>query len=370
MERQPFITRELSIALDLVRGLAALIVMIGHAMQLGFYTGPGQFPSTVQHQAVVVFFVLSGLVIAHSTRGRSEGLSQFALARISRIVPTAWLALAVSALAYAIAGSLGGPPVPQPADNAAFSLTGAVLSALFLSEGWIGTGPVWNPPYWSLCYEMWYYALFAAWTFAPPRQRWLWVLPLAVLAGPKILLLMPAWLIGAWLAGWHETQAQSLTTAAFRIVAGAALVVLVGLDPYFSSAVFRHFFGTDFGTMEFSSYPISDLVTGLGVAFVFIGLRRVTEAFSAPMLASARPARFMADMSFVLYVLHWPLLCLMLALGWSAGDQPALLIAAAAGLITLSHFTAKAIDSRRAGLRKWLEALVDKAARRRPALSA
>jgi len=70
----------------------------------------------------------------------------------------------------------------------------------FLSQSGAAYGPVWNPPYWSLCYEVWYYALFGAAVYLPPARRMLWLVLLAAIAGPRILLLLPVWLAGVWLA--------------------------------------------------------------------------------------------------------------------------------------------------------------------------
>ncbi len=156
-----FVTRPLSICLDLVRFAAALVVLVCHAAQAGLYSG--RLPGTplAQHYAVVVFFVLSGLVIAASAARRRSTLGAFAIARAARILPVSVAALIFSTMAYLVTAALGGPAMHNDTYGQ-LSLGGTVLPLLFLSESTWGAGPVWNPPYWSLCYEVWYYALFGA----------------------------------------------------------------------------------------------------------------------------------------------------------------------------------------------------------------
>jgi peptidoglycan/LPS O-acetylase OafA/YrhL len=153
-----FITRPMSIALDLVRSLAALVVLVGHCVQLGIYTGPYPFSELAQHNAVVVFFVLSGLVIANSTLNTKSDLTEYAIARAVRIVPLALFSIAVSIFIFVIYRLFSLDQVSNPVANSHLTLESTLLPMLFLSESGFGSGPVWNPPYWS---GFWHW---------PPRQ--------------------------------------------------------------------------------------------------------------------------------------------------------------------------------------------------------
>ncbi|HJY52187.1 MAG TPA: hypothetical protein VJ349_26610, partial [Stellaceae bacterium] len=76
------------------------------------------------------------------------------------------------------------------------------LSAVFLGESWtIRVLPGFNVPYWSLNYEAWYYVLFAAAIFLRGRPRIAALIAAALLAGPRILSLLPVWLMGV--AAWR-----------------------------------------------------------------------------------------------------------------------------------------------------------------------
>ena len=61
-----------------------------------------------------------------------------------------------------------------------------------------------NAPYWSLCYEVWYYVLFAAWAYFTGAKRLILGAAVLLLVGPRLWLLFPIWLSGAWLYRFHK----------------------------------------------------------------------------------------------------------------------------------------------------------------------
>lgn len=70
--------------LDLLRIVAALAVFAVHSVQ---FWAPGRWAAadTLAHSAVIVFFVLSGYVIAYSTFARNRDARKFVIARLSRL---------------------------------------------------------------------------------------------------------------------------------------------------------------------------------------------------------------------------------------------------------------------------------------------
>src|SRR5947209_5815746 len=70
--------------LDLLRICAALVVFIFHCPQ---FWSPRLYAATapLAHSAVIVFFVLSGYVIAFSTLSARQDAKRFAVARLSRL---------------------------------------------------------------------------------------------------------------------------------------------------------------------------------------------------------------------------------------------------------------------------------------------
>lgn len=312
MSDPPFITRPLSIALDIVRALAALAVLVGHARQLGHYDGYWPFSVLFQHNAVIVFFVLSGLVIAASVdRARQLGtpqtLASYALARASRILPVALPALLLS-LAVIAVNSLISPVTYFREDAWGIPTSNLISAVLFLSESY-QTGLPLNPPYWSLCYEVWFYALFAAATFLDGRKRLIWVAGLAAIAGPNILLMLPVWLVGVALARMPLARrpASVWLGAVFAALALAALYLV----PMWARPVQQLVPDLAFWDLGFATYAFSDAALAVAIALGFVGLRILTASGANWLEKVDAPVRWFANMSFSLYLLHWPLLKLL-----------------------------------------------------------
>ena len=171
-------------ALDALRAGAAALVLLSHARSLVFRDAePGlSWPaalfygvSGLGHQAVIVFFALSGLVVTTSMlRLAASGrwsLPRFAKTRLVRL----WIVLLPCLLGGAMLDRLGLalamppygiPAVSHPAPPIDLGLGTALGNLLFLQTIAV---PVLgsNGPLWSLANEAWYYVLagfgFAAW---------------------------------------------------------------------------------------------------------------------------------------------------------------------------------------------------------------
>jgi len=72
----------LSVYFDLVRFGAAILVVLYHVWPMVAPDLPLTWPG---HQAVIIFFVLSGYVIAHITESREPSVGAYALDRLSRL---------------------------------------------------------------------------------------------------------------------------------------------------------------------------------------------------------------------------------------------------------------------------------------------
>lgn len=349
MQSGPFLTPRLSPWLDLVRGLAAVCVVLGHCVQLDLYTGPWPFTLAFQKNAVTVFFVLSGLVIASSAASRPRSLGDFALARASRIVPVAMLGLLV-AIVVAVVDARSGQPAF--AEHAQWEGGRIVLVALFLSESWT-SGFALNPPAWSLAYEVWFYALFAAATYLQGARRIVALAVLALIAGPNILLLLPAWMAGMALCHWRKARAMPLFLAPVMLaVAGFALYVAAALAPYGFAVL--HLIAPDW-KFGYSLYALTDTLVALAIAGGFMALRTLAERGWVIPAKPARAARALADISFTLYLLHWPLLKVLRMAGVSAGDDPLALAAIVLLVVGWCALLAMLVERRTPTLRRWLD---------------
>lgn len=338
MNQNDYLDSRQSVLLDLLRGLSALAVMLGHAVQLGLYTGYWPFSASFQHNAVVLFFVLSGIVISHSADRPGTSLASYARARARRILPVAIVAIFLGAGAWHAVTVLGGPRA-GPAYTDVMEPGAIVSAALFLSERF-QSGPPGNPPYWSLCYEVMYYALFGAFCFLRGWRRIGVLLWLVVLAGIEVLLLFPAWLAGvAVVALWRRWQPGWWLSCGMLGVALFLFPILgSGAVAYAARMAFGAAVGLDMDLLANAQGFVTDNLLALVVAIGLFGLRGTAVVWQTVPPRVAGLARFLAAISFSLYLSHWPVMWTMRAMGLSAGGNVVfalLLLAIPLGFATL-----------------------------------
>ena len=170
-----------------LRFVAALAVLVSHYHGLVSAADSPIYAEMGLH-GVTLFFILSGYVLTHRYTLQVSGcyeinstmrnqhmlyspirLSNFVVARFARIAPMYWLALALTALAYQVAGfelSLGGHPGGAQATQISFAVNALALQAWVPSES---MQQFWNAPGWSISCELFFYACFVGLV----RLRWL-----------------------------------------------------------------------------------------------------------------------------------------------------------------------------------------------------
>lgn len=169
-----------SLGLDLLRAIAAQMVVIGHGisfMGIAMWLHPPNFP-WMQNVAVVIFFLLSGLVIAYSTfrklKSKQYNFKQFFLERFSRIYSAYIPALLLVAVLDAIyLYNLNGINTLNSYNLRTFVLNLFMLQdfpvfQLFdspLSATSFGSAR----PFWTLAVEWWIY-LFFGWLILGKRS--------------------------------------------------------------------------------------------------------------------------------------------------------------------------------------------------------
>jgi peptidoglycan/LPS O-acetylase OafA/YrhL len=227
---RPRLPAPFSLYLDLVRFLAALLVLLTHVRQFGLVSGAAAgFVPLAGHMAVIVFFVLSGFVIAYSTQSKQVSLREYAAARITRIYS---LALPMLLLAFGCAfvvAQLFGPGLsPAYVLNKAWLYL--PLHLLFLGNAWtLSEVPPWLGPWWSLGYEAWYYVLFGALCVVRGRRRFLMGALVLAVMGPQMWLLLPAWMAGVWLYRWLDAHTLPRQAARIGWLASTALLAALHL---------------------------------------------------------------------------------------------------------------------------------------------
>lgn len=300
-------TRAFSIYLDVVRFAAACLVYLYHSNQRWLIEEKLPF-SSYGHSAVVVFFVLSGYVIAYVADTKERNWVSYSASRIARVfsvvVPAIVLCLAWDWIGRAQA--LGNYDYPYDQ-----FLVRIAASLLMLNEIWgVSITSFSNVPYWSITFEFWYYLLFALVTFVPGRKGWWLATVVLVLLGPKIALLAPLWCAGVVLYRWRALQSMSMAMGwALFVVSTVAIVwahgsgLLDGMTEWLKNAV-----GTGLHTqMTFAKFFVGDYLLGILVFINFVGMRSAAPSLEPWVLRLEAPIRWMAGYTFTLYLLHQPL---------------------------------------------------------------
>lgn len=170
------------VRLDVVRGLAALWVMLFHAWQYGTPSGPvpTALPAWLPYQIMAVgwagvplFFVLSGFLLTSlSIQRPARSATSFWRRRVARILPAYWTQCLILTLMLAVGVRLAGAQ--------ATSIEQIPAQALMLYNLHPDGARPWMAPWWSLPVEAGFYALFPLLIRAAHRA-WIWILILLAL---------------------------------------------------------------------------------------------------------------------------------------------------------------------------------------------
>lgn len=317
--RKTRLTQRASVHLDMARGLAALAVLFDHVRAL-FFVPYHELPrhsvtlaafygaTTLGHQAVMVFFVLSGFFIVSSVAGsfQSDHWSwiTYLVNRIVRLslvlIPALAFCFLIDHVGMALSStsalyhrSLENLITTSVADLetfrnfvGSFFYVQSILVRPFGSDG----------PLWSLSYEFWYYILFpvalcALTAKGRPRSRAIYaVLAVVILlfVGRTIALYFLIWLLGGVIAvsssgNWAPTRFAWAKAAAI-----APLVCVLGFSAW----------------RPLNSPFLTDGIVAIGFGVWMYSIARMTEKPMSPRYAKS--ARLLAAFSYTLYLTHFP----------------------------------------------------------------
>jgi peptidoglycan/LPS O-acetylase OafA/YrhL len=303
------LTPSLSAYLDLIRITAALAVLLGHMDQDGLYMSWNHL-SRYDHEAVVIFFVLSGFIIASTAPSGPGAATKYVISRSTRIYSVAIPALAFSIVLASGVGIFAPNKVPNLSNYTSFTWSGLASSLLFLNESWIAPARVpLNGPYWSLAYEVWYYILFGLFAYARSELKWFLIALGAFVAGPAIIALAPVWVIGALLARLTTVATRGLTPPlALTLFVGA--LVLIGwigasdVDLRIRDTLIAYVPG--YWRLGASSRMVTDYLIGLLVALNLISFQGLAPRLYKGLIRLRQPLARAAGFSFSLYLFHRP----------------------------------------------------------------
>ncbi|MGH9781466.1 MAG: acyltransferase family protein, partial [Candidatus Acidiferrales bacterium] len=322
--RKSRLTERASVHLDMARGIAAVAVLIGHVRGIFFVdyhhlaehsalVSPFYGATALGHQAVVVFFVLSGFFIVSSIADSFEkqrwSWTAYLVNRVTRLslvlIPSLILCWVLDRIGMAMAASA---PVYQQAVANLFTQSVASLETfrnfagnLFYLQGILVEPFGSNAPLWSLSYEFWYYIILPlaicalVKRYRPPTRFAYLALAIVVtwFVGFQIALYFLIWLLGGAIALSRVVKWAAVRFSGAILAATILFVVVLGVSV----------------ARPVGSAFLMDSIVALVFGF---WIYAVVEAPEKPMPAFyAKPARLFAGFSYTLYLTHFPIVFLL-----------------------------------------------------------
>jgi peptidoglycan/LPS O-acetylase OafA/YrhL len=315
--------------LDLLRGTAALIVMFGH-LRYHFEDLGGKPPGKIlleaqakltaathpfnymnpPHQAVILFFVLSGTLVGGSVlrdqKRRRFSWVSYCTKRLSRLLTVLIPALVIGSFFDVVSRHiLASGQVAQfgRLSEMEFNLglktfLGNLLFLQHLDRTGIPTFGS-NGPLWSLSYEFWFYVLFPL----------LIAVIFTKLLRSRILFLLLFLITAAFL--WKGVDSGLLLWSMGALVTLLPLAIPERAQRPAVAAAFAQFGCAAVFLLKhpFSNVVLDDYLLGLSVSILVYVILHRREVHSRTMYVLVTER--IAQMSFTVYLFHFPLLTLI-----------------------------------------------------------
>lgn len=353
---------------DVIRFIAAALVMVSHARDLllvdfgdvaahGIAVKAFYFLTGLGHEAVVVFFVLSGFWISSSIDRRQSSpqlWTNYGIDRMARLyvvlVPAliatlCWDLAGIHALRSPLYDGTFGPNSLRMNVAHELGISQFLGNLVFLQTIAVSTFGS-NGPLWSLANEFWYYIAYPGLFLLFTRRK---LSPALLAVGlvawfPALAIGFVVWLMGV---GLHYAS-RGMDTRPVRMGAallGGGTAALVGALALSRSGKVPH--------------ELADLVTGVCFTSLLGLIIRIKPRF---ITALSPLADFGAKASFTLYLAHYPFVAFLAALALGAArmqpDDHALAILGGVIVAALAYSLAFARLSEHytGNLRRWLRA--------------
>lgn len=310
------INNELSNTLNFLRWVAALLVVLGHLRSFIFVNDYNieintifyklfYFSTSFGHQAVMVFFVLSGYLVGGSLMNKynqniltKDTIINYVISRFSRI----YIVL-IPAIVFGYAFDYIGHNIYPELYTNAFHIFAMNYNATERLSFWIIIGNMLNlqtiffntlgtnGPLWSLSYEWSYYILFLL-IFINNKSRSFFLLLMTVLLFLNINLLLYAviWMIGVFASRFDKQYiSKYLSYVIFLMVLIIPRIVTSG-----------YFFYMDF-------------IIGLSVVLIINSLQ-FTKPTKNKVIIFQNFNHFIAKFSYSTYLFHLPFIVIVISI--------------------------------------------------------
>lgn len=353
------------VILDGLRGVAALMVLLMHLFE--GHTGGDLHKMIINHGylAVDFFFLLSGFVVAYAYDDRWGGMSQweFYKRRLVRLQPMVIFGSIVGAALFVFQID---PFYPLAAGASLWQVLMLMVIGFTLIpvppsmdvRGWGETFPL-NGPAWSLFFEYCANILYAVGLYKL-SNRWLGIL--VAIAGAALFHLAVFGERGDLVGGWTLTGEGvyiGFVRLLFPFFAGV-LMMRLGMRIRVKGA----FWASSLLLIVALSLPrfggtanlwMNGLYEALCVLVIFPLVVAIGAGQQQMGGVSLRIARFFGDLSYPLYITHYPLVYIYMA--WIVTDKPSTNeaivggVAVAVGAIVIAYASLKLYDL---PVRRWL----------------
>lgn len=298
------LNKTLSLYLDLIRFIAALLVVFSHAVTFEKIHIP--ILSDYGSEAVAVFFVLSGYVISYVTSIKEKTATSYFKARAIRIYSVLIPAIIVGLLWDKIGFTINpNYYLSHKNFHNDFSIE-SLFRILSFSGEFLNTHVVFgsNEPIWSIQFECIYYILFGLILFFP-KKIWAWIIffTIGVLAFPKVLFYFPLWLIGVVIHKLNiKIYNNKLAVTAF--VSSIVMLLILKYFPIPKTGMYKEF---TYSLGAFASvvyYHAIGFFVALSIitASDFLALTKLDQF----LIKFESKIRYLASNTFSLYLIHLP----------------------------------------------------------------
>lgn len=350
--------RNLSIYLDLLRFTAAFVVFSAHATTAQYSAYLVGTIGPFAHDGVIVFFVLSGFVIAYVAACKEHSVKDYALSRAARIY-----SVALPAIALTITLDLIRTTYLPTFHEYQFHKLWLYLPlwTTFGTDWWfLNENMLSNGPFWSLSYEVWYYVIFGSVFYLRGWKRWACAGIVLAIVGPRQRLLFPIWLSGCALYRWHERHELNRGLARGLFFGSIVIYLLLKLTHAFdfvNDATNVWLAGWPVARLRYSQFFVGDYLIA---ALVLLNIYSARYCDFSLVARWAKGIRLAASFTFSIYLFHMPLLKFYSAMLRVRPDSRTMYVVLLC--LTLSSVIAlgMATEWRKGTVRKWLALGLDR----------
>jgi peptidoglycan/LPS O-acetylase OafA/YrhL len=310
----------ISVYLDLIRGISAILVVMEH-LSSRLFVGYGNVENhnvfvkilyllnILGGPSVIIFFVLSGLFISRSVlKGISENKwswKQYLMNRLSRLYVVLIPALILTFILDSISVSYFGYEGYKTTSENLMSFIGNLFYLQNITVGVYGS----NAPLWSLNYEFWYYMLFPIFMlFLLTKRNWklkfIYLISIVLifsLMNSRMDSYFAVWLIGTCVI--LLPRINFIVKSFIPMLAIVLLFIIIPVRPLVMT-------GRLFTNQWTEDLLLVDLLIGLAFGFfIYTLLHIVSDKIKhVDHKRLNRVAKLLAGFSFSLYLIHYPII--------------------------------------------------------------